>query len=184
MATTRITTSGLAVLLAGALGLAGCGDDGNGDVAGDAAQGPTAAGTGTTDEADDGAGAASVTVATTTVEGLGEVLVDGAGTTLYLFDNDSEGESTCVDDCAATWPPLIGEPEASGDVDANLLGTITRPDGSTQATYAGFPLYLYAADAAPGDVNGQGVGDVWWLVGADGSRITGEPGGASPNLNY
>lgn len=183
MATTRISTAGLAVLLAGALALAACGGDDTGDTSGDAGQSPATTGTGTTDEPDDATGQASVTVATTTIEGVGEVLVDGAGMTLYLFDNDGEDESTCVDDCAATWPPLVGEPEAAGGVDESLLGTTTRPDGSAQATYAGFPLYLYAADAEPGDVNGQGVGDVWWLVGADGSRITGEAG-ASSNPDY
>lgn len=102
--------------------------------------------------------------------------------TLYLFDQDPEGESACVDDCASTWPPLVGEPEATGGADADLVGTITRPDGSTQATYDGYPLYLYAPDSEPGDVTGQGVGGVWWVIGPDGTRITDEAGGdAGPN---
>lgn len=138
--------------LALVLALTGCGgaDDG-GDVAGDAATG--------------------VRVGTADSE-FGTILVDGHGNVLYLFDNDAGGESACYDSCAQTWPPLVGEAEATGDADPSLVGTTEREDGSTQVTYAGFPLYHYAADSAAGDVNGQGVGGVWWVVGPDGSRIT------------
>ena len=119
-------------------------------------------------EEDDG-----VTVATAEHE-PGEVLVDGDGMTLYLFDSDPEGESVCTDGCAETWPPLLGAPMAGSGVDAGLLGTIERPDGTTQATYAGHPLYHYAPDEAPGDVTGQGVGEVWWVLAPDGSAIRGD----------
>lgn len=181
-----VRNTSTAMLLAGLLVLGACGD---GD--GGAAEGtdePTAAATteaGATTEAADAeeteAAAGSVTIDTASTD-LGEVLVDGDGMTLYLFDQDSEGESACVDDCASTWPPLVGEPEATGGADAALVGTISRPDGSTQATYDGHPLYLYAPDSEPGDVTGQGVGGVWWVIGPDGTRITDEAGGdAGPN---
>ncbi len=174
--------SGIAILVAGALALAACGDgDGDTDVAGattDPAPTSTDAPATTEDteetEAAQDDGASSVTLDTASTD-LGDVLVDGDGMTLYMFDNDSEDESVCVDDCAATWPPVTGDAEVAGDVDEGMVGTITRPDGSTQVTYGGFPLYLYAADAEAGDVNGQGVGDVWWVVGPDGSRITDAP---------
>ena len=120
-----------------------------------------------------GADGGGVTVATAERD-PGEVLVDGDGMTLYLFDSDPDGESACTDGCAETWPPLLGTPTAGAGVDAGLLGTIERPDGATQATYAGHPLYHYAPDEAPGDVTGQGVGEVWWVVAPDGSAIRGD----------
>lgn len=104
---------------------------------------------------------------------LGEIVVDGEGMTLYVFDNDSDGESACYDACAQTWPPLTGSATAGEGVDASLLGETTRDDGTTQVTYDGSPLYYYAPDAAPGDTQGQGVGDVWWVVGPDGAKIEG-----------
>lgn len=182
-----IRTRTLGVLLVGALVLGACGgddpaaspDDGAADTTTDAATTPATDPT-TQDTGEDGA-AAGATVDTASTD-LGEILVDGDGMTLYLFDNDTEGESVCTDDCAATWPPLIGEPEVAGNADASLVGTITRPDGATQVTYDGQPLYLYAPDSEPGDVTGQGVGGVWWVVGPDGSRITAEAAGTGrPN---
>lgn len=101
---------------------------------------------------------------------LGDVLVDGDGMTLYLFTKDTGGTSTCSGGCADTWPPLTvdGAPTAGEGVDGDELGTIERDDGTTQVTYHGMPLYLYAADAEPGDVAGQGVGGVWFAVTAAG----------------
>lgn len=149
-----------------ALLLAGCGGtDEAADPGGEAGTGTAAEG-----------GAATVEVATADSD-LGTILVDGEGMSLYLFDQDSDGTSTCYDDCAATWPPLLGEAEASGEVDASLLGTTTRDDGEVQVTYDGWPLYYFAADAEAGDVSGQAVGDVWWVVAPDGSAIR---GGAEP----
>lgn len=108
---------------------------------------------------------------------LGDHLVDGEGLTLYLFDNDEPGVSNCTDDCLANWPPLTVDAETgptwADGVDGDLVGTIEREDdGSTQVTYDGMPLYFWAADTAPGDVDGQGVNDVWWVVAPGGSAIT------------
>lgn len=114
---------------------------------------------------------------------LGSVLVDADGLTLYLFTNDSEGQSTCEDACADLWPPLLvddGEPSAGDPADAELIGTADRADGSTQVTYAGHPLYRYAPDQAPGDVTGHGVNDVWFAVAADGSPVETSPAAAGP----
>ena len=181
-----------------ALVLAGCADDGGGTTEPDAeatdtvAEEPseTAADTPTddagsddvvedetdetvedeTDEPDDGATAASATVAVASTE-LGDVVVDGDGRTLYMFVPDEGGEPTCTDDCAAVWPVFEGPAEAGDGADAALLSTATHPSGVTQVTYGGWPLYHFANDAAPGDVNGQGVNDVWFVVGPDGEPI-------------
>lgn len=112
----------------------------------------------------------AVTVASTS---LGEVLADAEGMTLYMFDPDEQGASTCYDQCATSWPPLVveGEPAAGEGADAALLGTVERDDGSVQVTYDGWPLYYFAQDAAAGDVKGQGVNDVWWVLGAGGEPI-------------
>lgn len=104
---------------------------------------------------------------------LGTILVDSEGRTLYAFLNDSGGESACYDDCAANWPALEtdGEPQAGSQADASLLGTTERDDGAVQVTYNEWPLYHFAADEAPGDTNGQGVGDVWFVVSPEGEPI-------------
>lgn len=117
---------------------------------------------------------------------LGDILVDGEGMTLYVFDNDTEGTSACTGDCAANWPPLTGDVTAGDGVDADLLGTTERDDGSAQATYADQPLYYFAGDQASGDVNGQAVGGIWWVVGVDGEKITEEvsQAGTSDGIGY
>jgi predicted lipoprotein with Yx(FWY)xxD motif len=104
---------------------------------------------------------------------LGEVLVDGDGMTLYLFTEDPPEESTCLDDCLAAWPPLLvdGEPRTGNGVDASLVDTIERPDDGVQLTYDDAPLYTWASDQRPGDVTGQGVQEVWFVVSADGSAV-------------
>jgi predicted lipoprotein with Yx(FWY)xxD motif len=102
---------------------------------------------------------------------LGEMLVDADGNSLYLFIPDAQGDSTCYDDCEANWPPLTDGAEAGAEVDAALIGSTTRTDGSEQVTYNGWPLYYFAGDAAPGDTNGQGLNDVWFLVSPSGEPI-------------
>lgn len=102
---------------------------------------------------------------------LGEYLVDGDGNTLYVFMPDAQGDSTCYDDCETNWPPLTGGAEAGAGVDAQLIGSTTRTDGSDQVTYDGRPLYYFAGDAAPGDTTGQGINDVWFVVSPTGEPI-------------
>ena len=118
-------------------------------------------------------GAATVNVAE--VGTFGQALVDDTGRSLYLFTKDTQnsGASSCTGECLVNWPPLLtdGDPVAGTGVDAAMLGTITLPDGTTQVTYNGWPLYYYIDDAAAGDANGQGVGDVWFLVTPAGEMI-------------
>lgn len=111
--------------------------------------------------------------------GLGAHLVDGDGATVYLFTPDEGGgESTCTGGCAETWPPVPGGDAEVGDgVDEALVDTTTRDDGSAQLIYDGWPLYYFSGDEEPGDAAGQGVNDVWFVVGPDGEPIEGETGG-------
>jgi predicted lipoprotein with Yx(FWY)xxD motif len=102
----------------------------------------------------------------------GEILTDADGLTIYYFANDTEGVSNCEGECLVNWPPVeAGDAQIAGDgVDAEL-GTFERSDGTAQLTINGFPAYYFAGDAAAGDVNGQGQGDVWWVFGPDGEPI-------------
>jgi predicted lipoprotein with Yx(FWY)xxD motif len=115
---------------------------------------------------------------------LGQTLVDAEGRTLYAFTKDKGGQSTCYGDCEATWPALKvqGAPEAGDGVEASLLATTDRNDGSAQVTYKGMPLYLFSGDQQPGDTNGQGVGGVWFAVTPDGGLV-GTAGGTSGGGN-
>ena len=97
----------------------------------------------------------------------GAFLVTTDGFSLYTFDNDSPGVSTCEGDCAANWPPLTlfeGATPTGGEGVDGTFAQIDRADGTTQVTYNDAPLYLFAGDAAAGDTNGDGVGDVWHLA--------------------
>lgn len=123
-------------------------------------------------------GAATVQLGTDTT--YGKHLTDAQGNSLYLYAEDSPDESTCVDVCVGNWPPLTtdGTPVAGTGVDASLLGTIKRADGTLQVTYDGSPLYRYVRDLKPGDINGQRLGDVFFLVSAGGQAVkeaTAEP---------
>jgi predicted lipoprotein with Yx(FWY)xxD motif len=109
---------------------------------------------------------------------LGNVLVDSQGRTLYLFQADVGDKSACSGACAAAWPPLLAhsKPTVGNSVNARLIGTTKRSDGTQQVTYNGHPLYLYIQDQKPGDVTGQGVvafGAPWYVVSPAGKQVTG-----------
>ena len=95
----------------------------------------------------------------------GSYLADAKGMALYVFKKDSPGKSACAGDCVARWPLYYREKvgPGAGTKDADFA-TITREDGQKQTTYKGMPLYYFAGDKAPADVNGQGVRDVWFLA--------------------
>jgi len=124
------------------------------------------------------AGAATVGVGSTK---LGNVVVNSAGRTLYLFEKDQNGQSACNGACAAYWPPLIstGAPAALTGVNQALIGTTKRSDGSEQVTYAGHPLYLYAGDQKAGDATGEGLTDFgagWDALTPAGAKIEADAG--------
>ena len=99
---------------------------------------------------------------------LGSVLTNAQGLTVYWFAKDTATNSACSGACAAAWPPVIGMPQAaSGFKLTGKLGEIKRADGSMQATYDGHPLYLFAGDSKPGQVNGNaidGFGALWYAI--------------------
>jgi predicted lipoprotein with Yx(FWY)xxD motif len=119
-------------------------------------------------------------VKTGTVPGLGTVLVNGQGLTLYMFVPDHQrGRSTCYKKCAAAWPPLrlptgVTVPVGAGRADLALLGTTNRKDGGLQVTYNRWPLYLWEVDTAPGQATGQGLnslGGLWYVLSPKGKVI-------------
>jgi predicted lipoprotein with Yx(FWY)xxD motif len=95
-----------------------------------------------------------------------DLLTNASGLTLYWFAPDSTDKSVCYGSCASYWPPVAGHPQAGPGV-SGKLGTISRTDGSTQATYDGHPLYTYIGDRAPGQDSGNNVnlnGGLWHVV--------------------
>lgn len=125
---------------------------------------------------------ASVTVKAANVTGLGTVLVNGDGLTLYVLAPERGGKVTCTasGSCTKYWPPAVlpsgmAHGIAGNGVQASLLGTATSPSGDVRLTYAGWPLYTYVSDTRPGQATGQGVKDsfgVWWALSPSGAPIT------------
>jgi predicted lipoprotein with Yx(FWY)xxD motif len=120
-------------------------------------------------------GAATVTTANSK---LGTILVGQGGRTLYVFDKDMANTSTCTGSCAAAWPPEVtsGTPKAgSSMVNASMLGTTKRADGTTQVTYNSHPLYYFSGDTQAGQQNGEGLnafGAKWFVVAPSGNQVT------------
>lgn len=164
-----------ALALVAALAIAGCGSsdstsggayggNGGGSTETAAAKSPPGA----------ESGAAVLTVAS--APGVGPILVDAKGFTVYDFHKDKGTASSCYGSCAGVWPPVLSEgaPTAGEGASASKLGTTKRKDGTVQVTYAGHPLYTYAADAKPGDTKGQDLdqfGAEWYVLAPSGQKI-------------
>jgi predicted lipoprotein with Yx(FWY)xxD motif len=122
-----------------------------------------------------GGGGGASTAPTQT--GAAMVLVGSNGRTLYVFDKDQPNQSACSGACVSAWPvdQTSGTPKAGSGVQASLLGTIKRSDGTTQVTYNHHPLYYYSGDTASGQQNGQGLnafGAFWYVVSPSGNQMT------------
>lgn len=116
---------------------------------------------------------ATVTTART---GLGRIIVDGRGRSLYLFEKDRQGRSACSGLCATYWPPLLtnGKSIAIAGAKPSLLGSIRRADGSRQVSYAGHALYFFSGDTKRGQTNGEGLQDFgagWYVLTPSGKKI-------------
>ena len=120
---------------------------------------------------------------------VGSILATGNGNTLYDFAPDTPTHSACLDDgCVFQWPPLVvNAPVRVGKgVDPSLVRTLKRPDGSTQVSYGGHPLYTYNLDVTAGMVTGQAIdqnGGLWYVIDAGGKQITTSFSVQSPNQN-
>lgn len=179
--TTRGVSWIVAGLAAGALLLSACGSDSSDASTPDTSQPDATTAPVVTEDSTvtptDEPTAADAAVVSTGETDAGEVLVDTDGFSQYGFLPDVDGLPTCADACADAWPPLIVD---SADVPAGLdpavFSVVERPDGSFQLAAGGWPLYAFAADTGPGDITGQGSGDVWFLAAPDGSLIKGDEG--------
>ena len=162
-----------------ALGVAGCGGGGYGSSNKPSSQTSTPV----------ASSSATLSLGST---GPGKVLVGANGRTLYLFEKDSGGKSSCTGGCASEWPPFTttGKPSAGAGVNAAMLSVTKRSDGKNQVVYAGHPLYFYSADTKAGDTTGQGLnvfGAEWYVVSAGGSKVEkagGSPSGGSAQDGY
>ena len=97
--------------------------------------------------------------------GIGFYLTNASGWTLYLLrsDNPKNGTSTCTGKCINNWPAFyIEDMTLPAGLNATSFTEITRPDGSKQLAYQGYPLYTLIKDKKPGDTVGQGIGKVWY----------------------
>jgi predicted lipoprotein with Yx(FWY)xxD motif len=176
-----MTRSGSSTLLATAavipltaLALASCGGGGGGEAKASPTPPKTASG-----------GPATVGVATT---GLGKILVDSSGRTLYLFKKDAGTKSACFGACADAWPPLRanGQPTVGTGAKGSKVETTTQSDSKAQVTYNGHPLYLYQGDEKPGDTSGQGstaYGAAWYALSPAGNQVTGQPSSSGSGSN-
>ena len=125
---------------------------------------------------------ASSTVVSTAKTGLGRILVNSRGHTLYLFGKDRNGKSACSGQCATFWPPLIanGKTRVAGGAKASLIGSIKRADGRRQVTYNHHPLYTFVKDTKKGQTRGEQLsafGGVWYAVSPAGARVVRHPVG-------
>lgn len=168
------------VVVGGMLGiaalLAGCGGGGGGST-------PSTATTGSA-----GSGAKpSTSFSTAKVSGVGTVVVDGRGRTVYILTADGKTNAPCTDEsgCTDQWPDLPlpdGVTSAKGEmgIDASLLGTHKESDGETYPTYHGWLMYEYSGDSGPGQSHGQGItsfGGTWYALTASGDPVTSGGGG-------
>lgn len=148
---------------------------------------PAASGSSSTSQA--GGSGSAVTVRTATVTGLGTVLVDDAGRTLYVLSSERGGHVTCTsaDGCTNVWPAVqlpkgTTSATAGSGATSSLLGTVQGSGGALRVTYGGWPLYTYAGDAGPGQASGQGItsfGGTWYALSPSGSPVTATSTGTS-----
>ena len=156
----------------------------------------SSSGPGSTSSSPSGAAAtpaksAAIVISAENVPGVGTVLVNGRGQTLYLLTSEKGGKITCTDDngCTKLWPDTElpkGMPAATAGsgIQASMLGTVKDASGSLYVTYNKWPLYTYAGDSGPGQAHGQGIvsfGGTWYAISTTGNAVTGSQSGSSPS---
>jgi predicted lipoprotein with Yx(FWY)xxD motif len=165
--------------IAGALAIAGCGSSSSSNESGNSGGGNSTESTSSPASGSSAGGSTGTAtlVSVGTATNVGQVLVDSKGMTLYYFQKDQKGsgESKCSGACASAWPPLTssGAAKAMSGVNPSMLGTIKRSDGTTQITYAGWPLYTFVEDKRPGEDNGtdsKAFGASWYPLHPNGEK--------------
>jgi predicted lipoprotein with Yx(FWY)xxD motif len=161
-----------ALALIGVLAMAGCGSSSNNSSSGGAYGGGEET---TSKPAASTTSSEGAPITVGTAKGVGKVLVDSNGLTLYYFQKDQNGESTCYGPCEAGWPPLTteGAPQAGEGAMASKLGTTKRKDGTVQVTYNNWPLYTFVEDKKPGEDNGtdsKAFGASWYPLHPNGEK--------------
>jgi predicted lipoprotein with Yx(FWY)xxD motif len=167
-----IGVTGLAAL---ALALSACGSSSGSPSS--AASTPAAGASSAAASSAPASSASASTLGMRTINGTA-VVTDAKGLTLYWFAPDTSTTSKCTGSCATYWPPVTG-PVTAGSGVTGTLGTITRSDGTTQATYDGHPLYTYAGDSAPGQAKGNGLnasGGLWYEMTVSGAKAAADTG--------
>jgi predicted lipoprotein with Yx(FWY)xxD motif len=163
----------IALAIAVAIAVAGCGSSSNSSTS--SGEGGAYSGgesTATKPAASESAGSVAA-ISVGSAPEVGKVLVDSKGFTLYYFQKDQGEKSACYGPCAKVWPPLTGTGKVEGGAMSSELGTTERSDGTTQVTYAGWPLYTYAADTKPGEAKGTDVksfGASWYPLHPNGEK--------------
>jgi predicted lipoprotein with Yx(FWY)xxD motif len=166
-----------------------------GAVATAAACGTSSTGTapGSSSSAPGGTSPAAVTISAKSVPGVGTVLVNGQGQTLYMLTSEKGGKLTCTDasGCTKVWPDTelpkgMTAAKAGSGIQASLLGTVKAASGSLYVTYNGWPLYTFSGDSGPGQAKGEGItnfGGTWYVLGTSGTPVTSmqSPSGSSPS---
>jgi len=158
-----LSAAGLAAV---ALALSACGSSASSSSSTPATSAPAAGGSSAP-----ASSASGGTVSMTTIKGVA-VVTNSSGKTLYWFAPDTSTTSKCTGSCATYWPPVKGPATAMSGV-TGKLGTITRSDGTTQATYDGHPLYTYVGDTAPGQAKGNALnlsGGLWYEMTVSGAK--------------
>ena len=158
-----LSAAGLAAV---ALALSACGSSASSSSSTPATSAPAAGGSSAP-----ASSASGSTVNMTTINGTA-VVTNSSGKTLYWFAPDTSTTSKCTGSCATFWPPVTG-PVTAGSGVTGTLGTITRSDGTTQATYDGHPLYTYVGDTAAGQAKGNGLnlsGGLWYEMTVSGAK--------------
>jgi predicted lipoprotein with Yx(FWY)xxD motif len=168
------TTYAVALLAAlGALVIAGCGGSSSGSTSNEASQGSSG---GAGESVANTPSASGMTVSGAEISGLGTVLVDSKGMTVYEFTVDKGTTSECYEECETAWPPVTasGKPSAGEGAMAADLGTTKRKDGTMQVTYKGHPIYTFAEDKAPGEANGNEAEGTWFVLNEAGTAVKGK----------
>lgn len=165
MSRSRISTA-LLSLVVFALVVAGCGG------------GSSSSNTSAASETSENSASSGGTVSATEISGLGTVLVNSEGMTVYMFAKDQGTTSSCYGACEQGWPPVLaeGKPTAGEGAMSSQLGTTERKDGTMQVTYAGHPLYTFVEDKAPGEATGNestAFGGKWSVMNEAGEAVTG-----------